>query len=380
MQKSQQSHPQPPQHHKYTPPLTKKRVFSPLRRFNDRRSRMIFFVALSACFLALLIALPRISIPLAIAYVVALIIEQISPLLTKIGIPKPIAITIIVTVAFLVCSYPVIRAIPILSSEIERIQTYIPKIDNTIRTYYETIKDEVLARTGVDLGDKNLSTNIASVVANESKNILLKLPNYLAYFLEWSLLTPFFLFFILRDGRNAKFTFLKLVPNMIFERSYYLWSQFNKQLGEYIFAKFIEAFIIGAITTAGLLIFDVPFAILLGIAAAITNIIPYIGPFLGVIPAIIVCTIEYGLFSSATGAVMLLYIIANVIDMSIVFPILVSKIVNIHPIVVILSVILGSQYMGIVGMVISIPVAAIAKLIFAEIYKELYPVSSRQNE
>jgi putative permease len=64
--------------------------------------------------------------------------------------------------------------------------------------------------------------------------------------------------------------------------------------------------------------------------------------------------------------------IANAIDIALIFPILVSKIVDLHPVLVILSVILGSQLMGVTGMVVSIPIAASIKLIVEEVYLEFY--------
>ena len=67
--------------------------------------------------------------------------------------------------------------------------------------------------------------------------------------------------------------------------------------------------------------------------------------------------------------------IANAIDIALIFPILVSKIVDLHPMLVILSVILGSQLMGVAGMVVSIPIAASIKLIIEEIYLEFYQTS-----
>jgi putative permease len=62
--------------------------------------------------------------------------------------------------------------------------------------------------------------------------------------------------------------------------------------------------------------------------------------------------------------------------LALVFPLLVSKIVNLHPIVVVVSVILGSQFAGVIGMIISIPMAAFLKLLFNEFYRELYSDNS----
>ena len=147
-------------------------------------------------------------------------------------------------------------------------------------------------------------------------------------------------------------------------------------MGGYIFAKFIEATIVGTIITMGLYILDIRFFLLLGLIAAVTNIIPYVGPLLGSAPGIVLVMAEYGM-GPTTGGVVLLYLIANAIDIASVFPILVSKIVDLHPIIVVVSVILGSQYFGLVGMIISIPVAAAVKLIIHEIYSEVYSARFR---
>lgn len=67
----------------------------------------------------------------------------------------------------------------------------------------------------------------------------------------------------------------------------------------------------------------------------------------------------------------IVYAIANLIDMILVFPLLVSKIVNLHPIIVVVSIIVGSQLGGIIGMIVIIPFIAFFKILFIEIYKDL---------
>jgi putative permease len=216
---------------------------------------------------------------------------------------------------------------------------------------------------------------------NEAKasigGFAVKIPNYLANIMEWVFLVPFFTFFIIRDSVSSKKTLLSFTPNMIFERFYYVTHVFNRQLGNYFFAKFVEAIIVGGIITIGLVLMEIKYAVILGFIAGLTNIVPYVGPFLGLIPAIVLAMVEYGITSSTMGAVLVLYAVANIVDVFFVFPFLVSKIVNLHPMIVAISVIVGSHYMGITGMVISIPVVAAIKLIITEIYNEIYTERSR---
>ena len=86
-----------------------------------------------------------------------------------------------------------------------------------------------------------------------------------------------------------------MVPNPIFERVYFLSSQFNKKIGDYIFAKVVEATILGVIIGTGLAIMELRFSLLLGVIAGVTNIIPYVGTVVGIIPGVIVALVEFGL-------------------------------------------------------------------------------------
>ena len=264
---------------------------------------------------------------------------------------------------------------PTIQNEVEKLQYYAPKVEQFVRDQYSTFRFKLHERAGIELPEEYVD-DVAVQINDSIGTLVLKIPNALASFLEWLFLVPLFLFFLLREGSSIKRSCLKLVPNAIFEKTYYLVSQFSKQISSYIFAKFVEAAIIGMIITLGLFFMEVRFAFILGIVAAVTNIIPYLGPILGTIPGIIVGFIDYGV-SPAFGAVVVLYTVANIIDLALVFPILVSKIVNLHPVIVVVSVIIGSQYLGILGMVVSIPVAASLKLVVEEIFRDAHPYSAK---
>jgi len=262
------------------------------------------------------------------------------------------------------------KVIPLIKGESERVERYLPKAEYYIKHYYYKVKDVVRSRFNYEIKDKVLY-DIIGTSKEYLQGALLSIPSQLANILEWIFLVPLFLFFLLQDLHRFKRMFLRTVPNSIFERIYSLTHQFNKKLGDYIFAKFIEATILGVIITSSLLILDVRFAFLFGTIAAVTNIIPYVGPLIGMLPGILLSLAEYGPGTTFYWVAMI-YIVANVIDLAIIFPILVSKIVDLHPVLVVLSVILGSQFMGVMGMIISIPVAAALKLIVEELFRELY--------
>lgn len=309
-------------------------------------------------------------IPFGIAYVIALMIKPIQRSLFSVDLRKKfLAVLGIVAFGF-IFSYPIVNVVKTIKDESHKIPTYVPKFEDYLKKKYDRLRYEVKARFNYELGNEHFE-DFFKIDQAKTQNIVNSLQALISSALEWGLLIPLFLFFIIKDERKLRFRFIKIVPNNMVERMYYLYHQFNTKFGDYIFAKAIEAMIVGAIITFGLLIIGYPFAFLLGILAGITNILPYIGPIAGFVPALIVGLVDQNP-NTTLGAMVVLYVIANVIDLAFVFPVLVSKIVNLHPLIVVVSVILGSQFGGIVGMIISIPLAAFFKLLFQEIYDELY--------
>lgn len=345
-------------------------------RKNIIKFQLVFFVAIILLFCTLVLALPRISIPISLAYILSLALNPIVNYLMRFHLSKTKATLVVFIVLTVVIGFPLFKVIPVLSMQTRDIQYNLPQIEQYIINQYEVVTGFIKAKTGHEIADGYVFQTLSQVETWASEFVV-KVPNYLATLLEWIFLVPFFTFFLIRDADSFKKTLLSFTPNTIFERFYYVIHVFNRQLGDYFFAKFVEAMIVGGIITLGLLVMGINNAVILGFAAGLTNIVPYVGPILGVIPAIILTMIEYGLTSPTMGAVLILYAVANAVDAFFVFPFLVSKIVNLHPMIVAISVIVGSHYAGITGMVISIPVVAALKLIITEIYNEIYTERSK---
>lgn len=345
-------------------------------RKNIVKIQIVFFAVILVLFCSLILALPRISIPISLAYILALALTPIVNWLMRFHLSKTKATVIVFLVLTILIGIPLFKVIPVLTMQTKDIQYSLPKIEDYVIAQYGLVTDFIKAKTGHELADGYIYSSLSQLETWASEFVI-KLPNYLATLLEWIFLVPFFTFFLIRDSGQFKKTLLSFTPNTIFERFYYVIHMFNRQLGDYFFAKFVEAMIVGGIITIGLLILGVSNAIILGFVAGLTNIVPYVGPFLGLIPAVVLVMLEFGLTSPEMGWMLILYAVANAVDAFFVFPFLVSKIVNLHPMIVAISVIAGSHYAGITGMVISIPVVAAIKLIITEIYNEIYTERSK---
>ena len=184
-------------------------------------------------------------------------------------------------------------------------------------------------------------------------------------------IVPFLTFLLLVEGRSIRKNFFQLAPNRYFESFFLVSTEIFTAISGYIRAKLFEAVLVGLIVSIGITLIHGPFALILGVFAGLTNILPYIGPFLGAIPGILITAFDPTL-SHLSFSITTVYLAANVIDATLIFPIVVANLVNLHPLILVVSVAVGQQYYGLIGMLISIPVATALKVIFREVHRTVY--------
>ncbi len=186
------------------------------------------------------------------------------------------------------------------------------------------------------------------------------------------ILVPILTFFFLSDGPMLRKRFFQLIPNRFFESTYSVTTKISNAISDYLRAKLIEATLVGSMVMLGLALIGAPYSVLLGLLAGVTNIVPYVGPFFGLGPALIIVGTDPAL-SQLLFPVLVVYGVANAIDNIYIFPVVVAKLVDLHPLLLIAAVTLGQEYYGLVGMLISIPLASAAKVMITEIAASLYP-------
>ena len=182
------------------------------------------------------------------------------------------------------------------------------------------------------------------------------------------LLVPLFSFFFLRDSRRIMRSLISLTPNRYFEMVLDIYAHVSWQLAHFIRGRILEALIIGIVVWLGLSLTDIRYAPILAIIAGITNLVPYIGPIIGMIPGLIIALVDLGLGAQFWWILCVYILIAQIIlDNFILIPILISKVSNLHPLWVILAIIMGGKLYGVLGMIIGVPIASIINIIIFEI-------------
>lgn len=335
----------------------------------NQKIKLYLFLFFLASAIGFAILFPRLTLPFGFAYIIYLMSRPLALKLTTGSLKQRIGYSILILIGTVFLFFPVVATIYNVDTNFTHFSSQLPEIQRMLSEKFFAFKVFLFEKFNIKL-DIDPVSFIMGNIQTHGTSLLSQFPNLVSMLLEWILLVPVFLYFFFTESHRYSRRFLEAIPNPIFEKCYVLFSQFNTKFGEYIIAKFIEATILGTIVTIGLLIIGFPYPFLLGFIAGVTNILPYIGPVIGVIPGVLIAFLSKDPAVSMLG-MLVVYAIANLIDMILVFPLLVSKIVNLHPIVVIVSIIVGSQIGGIVGMIVIIPFIAFFKLLFKEIYKDL---------
>lgn len=178
---------------------------------------------------------------------------------------------------------------------------------------------------------------------------------------------PFLTFFLLKDSRYLFKKTLAVIPNKYFEMSYYISKKISIQLGKYVRAWIFDATFVGVSFGLGLYFIGVGNSFPLGVIAGLGHLVPYFGPVIGGIPAIIISIIQYGDLSQVPYILLLMAAIYT-LDNGIVQPYIFSKSLDMHPIVIILLLLTGGTLFGIVGLLLIIPTATVIRTLVKEIF------------
>lgn len=331
--------------------------------------KMTAFFGVVAFCLIVILTVENMLLSSILAFVLSYLLGPLVNYLERAGIQRVWATTASFLLAGAVLSGTILALTPFISLQINTLKLELPKYIHGITRLMADTEERLQALTGA-LYSIDLSEQVESFLVSSTTTVFEGVPAILTQSLTVMLLAPFLAFFMIKDGRHISKGILSLVPNTIFELTLNLHHQINEQMGHFVRARLLEAAIVGMVTWIGLTIIDFPFAALLALFAALTNLIPYIGPIIGAIPAVLIALINaetaFGLFLVTS-----VYFVAQIIDAAFIIPLVVAKIVDLHPVTVMVAIIIGAQVMGVLGMLISIPVASALKVTLSAIYRHL---------
>lgn len=337
-----------------------------------RRRNRIQFVAFMGVLIFSLVGI-LVFENLLFSFVVAIVCGYLlSPVVSYFevrGVSRLVAVLLVYVFLAIILLLAVWAIVPALAEQFYSLRASLPHYLDVMAKLLDSLSENLAVGSGgiihVDIGDRvrNWLMNISTLFASS-------LPEYLSASISVLFLSPLLTFFILKDGQSLSRRLLTLVPNNIFELTLSLQSQVTAQIGQFIRARLLESVIVSLVVFIGLWLVGFPFPILLALFAGIANLIPYLGPIVGAVPGCVIAFVNAGIGVKLLFVVVV-YSAAQLIDIFFIIPLVVARVVGLHPLTVILAVILGSKLLGILGMLISIPVIAAIKVIVVNVYRHL---------
>ncbi|RXI77039.1 AI-2E family transporter [Levilactobacillus suantsaii] len=187
---------------------------------------------------------------------------------------------------------------------------------------------------------------------------------------------PVMLFYMLKDGEKFMPAIRRLLPAKHGEQTLELLSRMNATIARYIGGQILECLFVGIFTAVGYVLVGEKYALLLGVFAGLCNLIPYVGPYIGILPALIVA---FTISTSLVLYVIIVVVVVQQIDGNLVYPNIIGRTLKIHPLTIIIILLAAGNIAGLLGMILAIPLYAVVKTVVQYLYSiwqlERRPVS-----
>lgn len=180
-------------------------------------------------------------------------------------------------------------------------------------------------------------------------------------------LAPVLAFYLLVDLPRSRHLMLELSPPSIRDEVAYVTTQVGRALSAFVRGQLVVAVVVGVLSSLGLWLIDLPFWLLIGIAAGLLNLVPFVGPFVGGALAAIVALLE-GDFTKAVLAVVIFTAIQQT-DNHIITPMVQRTRVRLSPLVIVLALVAGGSAAGLLGVLVAVPLVGVARIVFGHLWR-----------
>ena len=322
---------------------------------------IIFFI-IAILFLKFLGYIQDVAIMLFASFVISCSLEPLVDKLSK-KMKRSTAATIVLGGTIL-CVF--IFIIPILVLSIQEIRNFAISFPQHVATAKEFISALPFVNhsmlSNIDIGGMlSSATGVTGQVIGETINIGKNLGAALVYLIASIII----IYYFMADRDKVHATVLKLFPKHMRTRADDIISTIANKIGGYVIAQIVTLASVGVLMTIGLLIFRVEYALLFGLMTAILDIIPIIGPAI----ALIIClAVSYKSGLGVLALIVLTFSITQLTENNLVRPYIFSKFLDLHPIIIYLSLFITAKYFGVIGLVFAPAIAATAVVLIEELY------------
>lgn len=330
-------------------------------RFSDPNLSVLFLLLLAS--FAIIYFFGSILTPLFVAIVLAYLLDLPVTYLMRFKINRTFSTLIVMTLFISIAIFAFLGVLPTVFKQGAAFVRDLPIMLNQGQAYILTLPsqypDAIDALTIAQLMENIKSYLLGSggFLLSQSFTSLLNIAALIVY----TILVPLMMVFMLKDKKQLIACVVKFLPRNR-KLADQVWLEMNVQIMNYIRGKVTEIFIVGVATYCVFFYMDLRYSALLAVLVGLSVLIPYIGAVAVTVPVAVVALFQWGL-SPEFIYLMVAYGIIQAIDGNLIVPILFSEAVNLHPVVIIISVLIFGGVWGFWGVFFAIPLATLVKAV-----------------
>jgi predicted PurR-regulated permease PerM len=347
-------------------------------KLTPRQKRVLLWLGMGILVVLLIRATRNVLLPYFLGLIVAYLLLPVVNWLDR-HMPRRLqnwkvsrALSIVITYLAVIALLAGIIAfvVPIIVQQVRVLIVNWPQLTGSVEDlwseglgwYRETIPAEWAETIEINLRD--LLTNVITGVQNTVVATVRTVSGTIGFVIGLVVI-PFWLFYILHDEKQVAVGVLRALPEQMRPDVQAMASLIDDVLSAYIRGQLLLVLFVGGMATIALFIIGVPFALILGIIAGMFEVLPYIGPILGAIPAVLVALLSDPI--SALWVAIAFFGIQQVENLILV-PRIAGQSVKLHPAAVMVVLVIGNELAGLFGMLLAVPIAAIIRDMFKYLY------------
>ncbi|AXU94062.1 MAG TPA: AI-2E family transporter [Erwinia persicina] len=331
------------------------------RRFSDPQAIALLAILLAA--FCILFFFNGLLAPLLVALVLAYLLEWPTVRLERLGCSRTWAVTLVLIVFATLLLVLMLVVVPVAWQQGINLTHELPTMLTRLYQYAMRLPDRFPTLMGagiIDIVVENLRSRLSGLGDQLVKYSLASLVGLMTLAI-YLVLVPLMVFFLLKDKEQMLNAIRRVLPR---NRGLagQVWVEMNQQVSNYIRGKVLEMVVVGVVSWVGFLAIGMNYALLLAVLVGVSVLIPYIGAMVVTIPVMGVGLGQWGL-SGDFWTMMVVYLVIQALDGNILVPVLFSEAVNLHPLVIILSVVIFGGLWGFWGVFFAIPLATLVKAV-----------------
>lgn len=330
-------------------------------RFADPNLSALFLLLIGAFLVFYFVG--DILAPLFVALVLAYLLDWPINYLMRLKINRTIATFIVTSLFFSLSIFAFLGVLPTVFKQGAALLSDLPAMFNQVQTYVLTLPSqypEAIDPVTITHIVENLRTYLldsGGFLLSQSFASLLNIAALIVY----AILVPLMMVFMLKDKHLLIKSFVKFLPQNR-KLADQVWIEMNGQIMNYIRGKIIEIVIVGVVTYCTFFFMGLRYSALLAMLVGLSVLIPYIGAAAVTVPVAVVALFQWGT-SPDFIYLMVAYFIIQALDGNLLVPILFSEAVNLHPVIIIMSVLIFGGLWGFWGVFFAIPLATLVKAV-----------------